>query len=133
VSGRLPQEVEERPYGLRQGRCLHLGVRSLCDYLQEAAGNHAHELGAGVDALRERGMAWVLLRIRVNITRLPGAGERVQVHTWHSGLDRLFSLRDFSLVDAAEDPSVTAVSAWVMSIFELGGPFALRLASHSGY
>jgi medium-chain acyl-[acyl-carrier-protein] hydrolase len=91
-----------------------LSVRSLCDYLQEAAGNHARDLGAGVDALRDRGLTWVLSRIRVRITRLPGAGERLEIRTWHSGLDRLFSLRDFSLLDAGEKPIVTAVSAWVM-------------------
>jgi medium-chain acyl-[acyl-carrier-protein] hydrolase len=59
-------------------------------------------------------MTWVLSRIRVRIARLPGAGERLEIHTWHSGFDRLFSLRDFSLVDAGENPIVTAVSAWVM-------------------
>jgi medium-chain acyl-[acyl-carrier-protein] hydrolase len=91
-----------------------LGVRGLCDYLQEAAGNHARELGAGVDALRDRGMTWVLSRIRVRIARLPGAGERLEIHTWHSGFEKLFSLRDFSLVDAGANPIVTAVSAWVM-------------------
>src|SRR5208283_2827888 len=91
-----------------------LGVRSLCDYLQEAAGNHARELGVGMNALRDRGMTWVLSRIRVRIARLPGAGEKLDIHTWHSGFDRLFSLRDFSLVDAEGNPIVTAVNAWVM-------------------
>ncbi len=91
-----------------------LGVRSLCDYLQEAAGNHARELGVGVNELRERGMTWVLSRIRVRIARLPCAGEKLDLRTWHSGFDRLFSLRDFSLIDAEGNPIVTAVSAWVM-------------------
>ncbi|MGO9307665.1 MAG: acyl-[acyl-carrier-protein] thioesterase [Spirochaetia bacterium] len=91
-----------------------LGVRSLCDYLQEAAGNHAREFGGGVNTLQDRGMTWVLSRIRVRISRLPRAGEKLAVRTWHSGFDRLFSLRDFSLVDAEDNPIVTAVSAWVM-------------------
>jgi medium-chain acyl-[acyl-carrier-protein] hydrolase len=91
-----------------------LGVRSLCDYLQESAGNHARDLGVGVDELQKRGMTWFLSRIRVRIARLPIAGEKLEIRTWHSGFDRLFSLRDFSLVDAKEISIVTAVSAWVM-------------------
>ncbi len=94
--------------------CGTLGVRGLCDYLQEAAGNHARDLGVGVDALRDKGMTWVLSRIRLRIARLPGSGERLEIRTWHSGFDRLFSLRDFSLVDAEDHQIVTAVSAWVL-------------------
>jgi medium-chain acyl-[acyl-carrier-protein] hydrolase len=91
-----------------------LGIGSLCDYLQEAAGNHARDMGVGVDVLRDRGMTWVLSRLRLRIVRMPVTGERLAIRTWHSGFDRLFSLRDFSVVDAGEVPIVAAVSAWVM-------------------
>jgi acyl-ACP thioesterase len=91
-----------------------LGARNLCDYLQEAAGNHARDLGVGVDAIRDKGMTWVLSRIRMRIDRLPGAGEELKIHTWHSGFERLFSLRDFSVVDARGNQIVAAVSAWIM-------------------
>jgi medium-chain acyl-[acyl-carrier-protein] hydrolase len=94
-----------------------LGARGLCDYLQEAAGNHARDLGVGVPEMRDKGLTWVLSRIRVRIGRLPKAGEQVRILTWHSGFERLFSLRDFSLVDAGGNQIVAAVSAWV--VFDL--------------
>ncbi|MCX7040328.1 MAG: thioesterase [Spirochaetes bacterium] len=97
-----------------------LAVGSLCDYLQEAAGNHAGALGVSVSQLMERNLTWVLARLRLRIERLPGAGERLQVRTWPSGVERLFALRDFrvldagSVLDAGGGLIASALSAWLV-------------------
>ncbi len=91
-----------------------LALRSLCDFLQEAAGNHARALGVSVQDLLQRQLTWVLSRLRVQIHRLPANGEQVTVRTWPSGIDRLFALRDFTVRDAQDAILASAVSAWLI-------------------
>jgi medium-chain acyl-[acyl-carrier-protein] hydrolase len=91
-----------------------LAVRSLCDFLQEAAGNHARTYGLAVDHLLDRGMTWILSRLRMRIERLPGNGERLTIRTWPSGVERLFALRDFIASDAQDVVVASAVSAWLI-------------------
>jgi medium-chain acyl-[acyl-carrier-protein] hydrolase len=91
-----------------------LAVRSLCDFLQESAGNHIRALGVSVEDLLRRGMTWVLARLRVQIRRLPVNGEQITVRTWHSGIDRLLALRDFTVCDAQGQTISSAVSAWLI-------------------
>lgn len=91
-----------------------LSAGALCDYLQEAAGNHAGSLGVSVWHLRERHLTWVLSRLRLRIDRLPGAGERLEVRTWPTGAERLFALRDFEVLDAQGRRIAAAVSAWLI-------------------
>ncbi len=104
-----------------------LGVGGLCDYLQEAAGNHAGTFGVSVTGLRERGLTWVLSRLRLRVERLPGAGETVTVHTWPTGAEKLFALRDFRVLDGAGACIASAVSAWL--IIGLAGRRPVRVQS----
>jgi acyl-ACP thioesterase len=91
-----------------------LAVGSLCNYLQEAAGNHAGHLGVSVGQLMERGLTWVLARFRVRIDRRPAAGETVAVRTWPTGAEKLFALRDFQACDARGNQVASAMSAWLI-------------------
>jgi acyl-ACP thioesterase len=91
-----------------------LAVGALCDYLQEAAGNHAGALGVSVARLMERHLTWVLSRLRLRIDRMPAAGERIEVRTWPTGVDRLFALRDLEVLDAQGRRIAAAVSAWLV-------------------
>ena len=91
-----------------------LAVGALCDFLQEAAGNHAGALGVAVWHLQERHLTWVLSRLRLRIDRLPSAGERLEVRTWPTGAERLFALRDFEVLDAQGRRIAAAVSAWLI-------------------
>jgi acyl-ACP thioesterase len=91
-----------------------LAVRSLCDFLQEAAGNHARALGVSVEELLRKDLTWVLSRLRMQVHRLPVNGEPVTVRTWPSGIHRLFALRDFTVIDAQGRTISSAVSAWLI-------------------
>src|SRR5512136_2711812 len=91
-----------------------LAVGALCDYLQEAAGNHAGSLGLSVASLMERHLTWVLSRLRLRIERQPAAGERLEVRTWPTGVERLFALRDFEVLDEQGHRVAAAVSAWLI-------------------
>ena len=89
-------------------------VQALCDYMQEAAGNHAARLGVSIDRLSEDGLAWVLARLRVTPIFLPSVHERIQVETWPVGVEGVQFRRDF--IVRREDGSIIAraVSHWVV-------------------
>lgn len=76
---------------------------ALCVYLQEAAGHHADALGVSMRQLREKAQAWVLSHMHLDLDRLPQEHETVVVETWPSGLDGLYTTREFVLsIDGAE-------------------------------
>lgn len=93
-------------------------VQALCDYMQEAAGNHAAALGVSIDRLYADGLAWVLARMRVAPVSLPSVHERIQVETWPVGVEGLQFRRDF--IVRGEDGAVLAraVSHWVVVSLE---------------
>jgi acyl-ACP thioesterase len=99
--------------------------RSLCDFLQEAADRHVVLLGVTVEQLQERSLTWVLSRLRLRIQRLPAKAERLTVRTWHAGIDRLFSLRDYVVTDAEGAPVASAITAWLA--FDLAARKPIRV------
>ena len=46
------------------------------DFLQEAAANHASQLGVGLEMLRNNHMIWVLSRLKLAMERSPRIGLR---------------------------------------------------------
>ena len=103
----------------------YLTIQSLCDYLQEAASNHAEALDVSVARLSPLGLAWVLARLRVQVDDYPQWRERVQVTTWPSGEDRLFATREF-LVQAEDGTTLArATSAWLLMHVERKRPARL--------
>jgi acyl-ACP thioesterase len=91
-----------------------LSALSLCQFLQEAAANHARKLGVGLDVLNDQNLTWMLSRLRVRVQQLLRAGERLSIHTWPSGTDRLFALRDFAALAGDGTTLASADSAWLV-------------------
>ncbi len=87
---------------------------TVCNWLQEAAGNHAAHLGWSVHDLGARGQTWVLARLRLHLARPISWGETVRVTTWPAGTHRLFALRDFRVVDANGDEVAAATTSWML-------------------
>ena len=82
--------------------------------LQEAASCHATELGCGYPEMRERGLAWVLSRMRIDFHTMPLMRDLVTLRTWHKGIQqRLFFTRDFTL-SANGQPVAEASFAWLL-------------------
>lgn len=92
----------------------HARLGTLCQLLQEAAGNHAAVLGFGMGELREENRAWVLHRLQLRVLRFPRRGERVTVRTWPSGGDGLRAWRDFRVNGEKGRTLAVALSHWLM-------------------
>lgn len=89
-------------------------VQSLCEYMQEAAGNHAALLGLSIEKLHSEGVAWVLARMRVVPECLPKVHDTVEVTTWPVGVEGLQYRRDFIMRDVNGNVLLRAVSQWVV-------------------
>jgi acyl-ACP thioesterase len=88
---------------------------TLLNYLQDAAGLHASQLGVSVADLRRRGLIWVLSRLHLIVDRYPRAGQTVIVKTWPSARQGLFSCREFELLDGCGGRSVArATTSWAV-------------------
>jgi acyl-ACP thioesterase len=72
-------------------------IQALCNYFQEAAGNHAAKLGVGMQTLMQQRRSWVLSRLLVQMSVFPGWLDEVTVDTWPAGLERMFAMRLFRL------------------------------------
>jgi acyl-ACP thioesterase len=88
------------------------------NYFQQAAAAHADDLGAGYDALRQKGMTWFLSRIILQIEKYPEIGDRLSIDTWPKGREKITALRDFIFYGTAGKTYVRGTSQWVLADIE---------------
>jgi medium-chain acyl-[acyl-carrier-protein] hydrolase len=112
----IEENILRRSYAIRSyevnagGR---LSIPSIFNLLQDAASSHALKLGLSVPQLLANNYTWVLSRIYLKMNQYPGWGDTIQVHTWPSGIQRVFALRDFDLhQDGCSIGS--CISAWII-------------------
>ena len=90
-----------------------LTMANMCNYLQEAAGLHAHELHVALHHLTSQGITWVLARLHVKMKVLPTWQDEIIIETWPAQIDRIFAIRDFKIMCRKEEIGV-ATSAWAL-------------------
>ena len=89
-------------------------VLTVCDLLQEAAGEHARVSGREGFPLPGGGWStWVMSRLRLQVRRRPRMRERVEVTTWPAALDGLRATRDFR-VTSGDETLAAATSLWFL-------------------
>lgn len=87
---------------------------SLLAYLQNAASEHATQLGISVRNLQVLGLTWVLSRMHISIARYPRRGDTILIRTWPVSRDGLFSVRDFELLDGGGTIIGVATTSWAV-------------------
>lgn len=87
---------------------------TILNYLQDAAGEHAAQLGVSVPALLKKNLTWVLSRYHVAFHQFLPAHSIVNLKTWPSAKEGRFALRDFELIDADGHRVVSATSSWML-------------------
>lgn len=92
-----------------------LKLSALFSYFQDVASEAASRLGVGIDTLQEKhGIAWVLMRLRVDMERMPSWDEEITIETWPQEPKRFEFERDFLVKDKDGKVIIRAVSSWVM-------------------
>ena len=87
---------------------------ALVGYMQEAAWDNTATMGISMYELLERGLTWVLQRMRVEMFRYPRHREGITVETWASGRERVFLHRDFRVYGADRELLGQATSVWLV-------------------
>ncbi|WP_162906661.1 acyl-[acyl-carrier-protein] thioesterase [Algihabitans albus] len=88
------------------------GPEVLANYLQESAASHADLLDVGAEPMAAEGLAWILTRLRLTLTRTPRLGELLSVETWPARLDKRLALRAWRLADAEGAMVAVAIAHW---------------------
>ena len=111
------QEIWTETYTVHSYEVDTRGILSpiaLCNYIQDAAGNHAHALGLSIHHLRTSQFTWVLSRMAIRIESYPEWGKTLTIHTWPSGIHKLFALRDFRIIAGGGKPAGACSTAWLV-------------------
>lgn len=108
---------------------LTLGI--LGNHLLNCAGFHATERGFGMATLNEENYTWVLSRLAIEVEEMPYQYEPFSVQTWVENVYRLFTDRNFALVDKDGRYIGYARSVWAMINMTTRKPADL-LAIHGG-
>jgi acyl-ACP thioesterase len=87
---------------------------ALLRVLNEAAMQHVLQLKLSVFDLEPHQISWVLLRLEMNIHRLPNLSEEITIITNPSGFERVFTYRDYRVVDNQGETLVEAATTWVL-------------------
>ena len=89
-----------------------LRTSELFKLLQEASIRHTEELGMGRDKTLDKGILWVLLMQRAEITRMPEYDERIVLRSWPGKTMHLLFPRFYSLETEAGEALVKASALW---------------------
>ncbi|ADV45243.1 acyl-[acyl-carrier-protein] thioesterase [Bacteroides helcogenes] len=108
---------------------LTLGV--LGNHLLNCAGFHATERGFGIATLNEDNYTWVLSRLAIELDELPYQYEDFSIQTWVENVYRLFTDRNFAILNKDGKKIGYARSVWAMINLNTRKPADL-LALHGG-
>ena len=109
----------------------HLTMGVLGNHLLNCAGFHATERGFGIGTLNEENYTWVLSRLAVELDEMPCQYEAFSIQTWVENVYRLFTDRNFAILDKEERKIGYARSVWAMISLNTRKPADL-LTLHEG-
>lgn len=109
----------------------HLTLGVLGNHLLNCAGFHATERGFGIATLNEDNYTWVLSRLAIEMDDLPLQYEHFSVQTWVENVYRLFTDRNFALINGEGKTIGYARSVWAMINLNSRKPADL-LSLHNG-
>lgn len=109
--------IFQADFFLTPGECnpqQRMPLTLLINRLIEVATLHANQIGIGFDFLVKENQTWVLSRVAVEMIRYPGVGENYSISTWISSISRLFSERDFEILDGEGKTIGHARTVWAV-------------------
>ena len=107
----------KKEYDLRAGdfdQFNRIKPSAVLELFQDAAGQHAEELGLGFEAMLARSYLWVLTRIRFKILSQPKSYQRVVIKTWPLEPNRLNYRREYCMEDEQGNRLIVGSSEWVV-------------------
>ncbi|MGL5957724.1 MAG: acyl-[acyl-carrier-protein] thioesterase [Phocaeicola sp.] len=91
-----------------------LTMSVLGNHLLNCAGIHATDRGLGIGFLNEQHHTWVLSRLAIELYEMPAQYENFTVETWIEEVYRLFTNRNFAILNESGKAVGYARSIWAM-------------------
>ncbi len=107
----------EKEYHLRASdfdKFNHIKPSAVLDLFQDAAGQHAEEIGVGFGDMIKRSYLWVLTRIKFEFLSHPKSYGKVIVKTWPLKPNRLTYRREYAIEDENGERLIVGSSEWVV-------------------
>lgn len=79
-----------------------MSIPAILDMFQDVAGIHADSVGIGALELEERGLFWIVSKIRLRINSRPLVQEMLEARTWIQPAERVSCERDWALYKDGE-------------------------------
>lgn len=92
----------------------HLTPSAILDLFQEVAGHHAETLGLGFDALNEKNLLWVIVKVKFEVFSHPLMHSTVTLKTWPLPPTRIGFQREYLIEDADGNTLIKGTSDWVV-------------------
>ncbi len=107
----------EKEYYLRASdfdKYGHIKPSAVLDLFQDAAGQHAIEIGVGFNDMIKRSYLWVLTKIKFKIICEPTSYQKVIVKTWPLAPNRLSYRREYCIENENGKQLIIGSSEWVV-------------------
>lgn len=107
----------EKEYNLRASdfdKFNQIKPSAVLDLFQDAAGQHALDLGLGFEDMLKRSYLWVLTKIRFKILFQPKSYQKVIIKTWPLKPGKLTYRREYSIEDENGNILIAGSSEWVI-------------------
>lgn len=75
-----------------------LNTNVLVDFMQDIARADAADSGVNFES-PNTGYYWIIIRSKINLWRTPRIDETIRIETFHSGLDKIYAVREFHIYD----------------------------------
>lgn len=111
------KKLWQKEYILRAGdfdKFDRIKPSAVLDLFQDAAGQHAEEIGVGFDDMLAQEYLWVLTRIKFEINSAPSRYQSVVVKTWPLAPNRLNYRREYCIEDMDGNKLIIGSSEWVV-------------------
>ena len=83
-------------------------------FVQEVSADHAASLGASWEDLAQKNLFWAIIRHRIDITRMPVAGETLRLETWPMPTTRTAYPRATVAYDEKGQEVFRTAALWVL-------------------
>ena len=113
----MSESIFKKQYSLRTSdfdKFSQIKPSAVLDLFQNVAGLHAESLGVGFNAMVEKGLLWVVLKVKYELLRMPNMYENVTVVTWPKEPKRLDFIRNYQILGENGELIIKGTSQWAV-------------------
>lgn len=108
--------VEHNNYiGIRDvNKKLEVTNTGILAALEDVACIHSEIAGFGITDIPRTNLTWILINWKVEVLNRPKYDETIKVETWSSGVEKLYTTRDFYIYNERNEKVAKATSRWLL-------------------